>query len=273
MSQSPTLLTLDQQRPLLLAGPCAIEGPQTIDIAKQLADVIGDMGFNWVFKASFDKANRTSSDAARGIGIDEGLDVLAEIRDTLKVPIVTDVHLPDHCQRVAEVADVLQIPAFLCRQTDLLSAAAETGRFVNIKKGQFLAPSGMQHAASKVEAAGNNNIMLTERGTFFGYGNLVVDFAGLPDMRYKDYPTIFDATHSVQQPASEGASTGGDWRRALILLRAAAAAGYDGFFIETHPRPLESPSDGKNMIPLEHLKQVLTDTLGIHQLAKSALRI
>ncbi len=272
MSLSPTLLKLDE-RPILLAGPCAIEGPQTIDIAHQIADEIGDLGFNWVFKASFDKANRTSSDADRGVGLEQGLDILAEIREKLNVPIVTDIHLPEHCQKVAKVADVLQIPAFLCRQTDLLTAAAETGRFVNIKKGQFLAPSAMRHAAAKVEAGNNDNIMLTERGTFFGYGGLVVDFASMPDFRYKDYPLIFDATHSVQQPASEGDSTGGDWQRAPILLRAAAAAGYNGFFVETHPRPLESPSDGKNMIPLENLKQILSETLGFYNLAKSVLRI
>ena len=272
MSLSPTLLKLDE-RPILLAGPCAIEGPQTIDIAHQIADEIGDLGFNWVFKASFDKANRTSSDADRGVGLEQGLDILAEIREKLQVPIVTDIHLPEHCQKVAKVADVLQIPAFLCRQTDLLAAAANTGRFVNIKKGQFLAPSAMRHAAAKVEACNNDNIMLTERGTFFGYGGLVVDFASMPDFRYKDYPLIFDATHSVQQPASEGDSTGGDWQRAPILLRAAAAAGYNGFFVETHPRPLESPSDGKNMIPLENLKQILSETLGFYNLAKSVLRI
>ncbi|MBC8370774.1 MAG: 3-deoxy-8-phosphooctulonate synthase [Planctomycetes bacterium] len=273
MSPAPTLLKLDQ-RPLLLAGPCAIEGRQTIDIACQIADEISDLGCNWVFKASFDKANRTSSEAHRGVGISQGLDILAEIKEKLNVPIVTDVHLPDHCAQVAEVADVLQIPAFLCRQTDLLCAAAETTRYVNIKKGQFLSPSSMSHAAQKVEAMGNNNVMLTERGTFFGYGGLVVDFSSTPDLRYKDYPLIMDATHAVQQPASEGKSTGGDWRRAPILLRAAAANGYDGFFVETHPRPLESPSDGKNMIPLEHLKSVLTDTFSFYDLAsKSVLRI
>ncbi|MFT7516427.1 MAG: 2-dehydro-3-deoxyphosphooctonate aldolase (KDO 8-P synthase) [Myxococcota bacterium] len=273
MSLTPTLLKLDSERPVLLAGPCAIEGPQTVDIACQIAEVIEGSGFNWVFKASFDKANRTASDSQRGVGLERGLDILAEIREKLQVPIVTDVHLPQHCAQVAAVADVLQIPAFLCRQTDLLCAAAETGRFVNIKKGQFLAPSAMQYAAGKVEACGNENIMLTERGTFFGYGGLVVDFASMPDFRYKDYPLILDATHSVQQPASEGSSTGGDWRRAPILLRAAAAAGYNGFFIETHPRPLESPSDGKNMIPLEHLRRVLDETLGFYNLAKSALQI
>ena len=251
--------------PLLLAGHCAIEGPQTIELAKRIADAVADLGFQWVFKASFDKANRTSAGAKRGIGMQQGLDILAEIGQTLKVPLVTDVHLPEQCAAVAAVVDVLQIPAFLCRQTDLLVAAGATGKTVNVKKGQFLAPADMAYAAAKVESTGNHKVLLTERGTFFGYGRLVVDFASLPELQHSGYPVLMDATHAVQAPGGLVGSTGGDWQRAPLLLRAAAATGFDGYFVETHDDPLSSPSDGPNMIPLQHLRKILQNTMAVHQ--------
>ena len=251
------------EAPLLLAGPCAIEGEQTITLAERIAEQLDGLPYRWVFKASFDKANRTSADASRGVGMEVGLEILAKVRDQLKVPIVTDVHLPEQCAAVAEVADILQIPAFLCRQSDLLAAAGETGRTVNIKKGQFLAPSDLAFAAAKVEATGNQSILLTERGTFFGYGRLVVDFASLPELRASGHPILMDATHAVQSPGSAHGATGGDWRRAPLLLKAAAALGFDGFFIETHDDPLNSPSDGPNMIPLQELRAILLDVARI----------
>ncbi|HEX9793387.1 MAG TPA: 3-deoxy-8-phosphooctulonate synthase [Planctomycetota bacterium] len=254
------------EAPLLLAGPCALEGPQTLDYALAIAEAIHGLGYQWVFKASFDKANRTSAGADRGLGLEAGLDLLGAIRERLGVPVVTDVHLPDQCAAAAQVADVLQIPAFLSRQTDLLIAAAETGRTVNVKKGQFMAPGDMAHAAGKVASAGNERVLLTERGTFFGYGRLVVDFASLPELRAPGYPVIFDATHSVQQPGGLGDRSGGDWTRAPILMRAAAAAGVDGYFVESHPRPETSPSDGPNMIPTAELRGVLERVFAIHEL-------
>ena len=261
------------QRPILIAGPCAIEGTKTIEIAEQIAEELEGLNHQWVFKASFDKANRTASNAQRGVGLKEGLEILNQIKDLLKIPIVTDVHSPEQCAEVAGVADVLQIPAFLCRQTDLLFAAAETGAWVNIKKGQFLSPGSLMHSAKKVESKKNNQILLTERGTTFGYGNLIVDFTATPDIRYKDYPLIMDATHAVQKPATEKESTGGDWTLAEYLLRAAAANGFDGFFIETHPNPLTSPSDGPNMIPLKELRKILETVYQFYNLAKSSPRI
>jgi 2-dehydro-3-deoxyphosphooctonate aldolase (KDO 8-P synthase) len=267
VSIQPDMIIGNGQAPLLLAGPCAIEGPQTIELAKRIAEIVRDLGFQWVFKASFDKANRTSAGSKRGIGMQQGLDILAEIGSTLNVPLVTDVHLPEQCAQVAEVVDVLQIPAFLCRQTDLLVAAGETGKTVNVKKGQFLAPADMVYAAAKVESTGNERVLLTDRGTFFGYGRLVVDFASLPELQQSGYPVLMDATHAVQAPGGMQGSTGGDWQRAPLLLRAAAATGFDGYFIETHDDPLSSPSDGPNMIPLEHLRGILQTTLAVHKAA------
>ncbi len=251
--------------PLLLAGPCAIEGPQTVEIAHQIAEALTGLEVQWVFKASFDKANRTAASSNRGLGLDTGLALLAQIKAELSVPIVTDVHLPQQCPAVAEVADILQIPAFLCRQTDLLTAAGATSKAVNIKKGQFLAPQDLRYAAEKVSQAGGQHILLTERGTFFGYGRLVVDFSALPELRTAGHPLLMDATHAVQAPGMEGGKTGGDWQRAPFLLNAAAATGFDGFFVETHPQPLRSPSDGPNMIPLQHLREVLQPCLAIRQ--------
>ncbi|MBL7008063.1 MAG: 3-deoxy-8-phosphooctulonate synthase [Planctomycetes bacterium] len=252
--------------PLLIAGPCVIEGRQTVDYAEAIARELDGLGFQWLFKASFDKANRTSLASDRGVGLEAGLEILAEVRRRLGVPVLTDVHLPEQCAPAAEVCDVLQIPAFLCRQTDLLVAAAATGRAINLKKGQFLSPADATHAAAKISGAGNPKVMLTDRGTFFGYGRLVVDFAALPELQATGCPVILDATHSVQEPGSGSGSTGGDWTKAPLLLRAAAAAGYDGFFVETHPDPLSSPSDGPNMIPLAELRKVLQPVIAITRL-------
>ncbi|RMH01164.1 MAG: 3-deoxy-8-phosphooctulonate synthase [Planctomycetota bacterium] len=249
--------------PLLIAGPCVLEGEASLDHAEAIAAALAGLEVHWVFKASFDKANRTSLTAGRGPGLAAGLELLARIRERLGVPVLTDVHLPEQCAPAAEVCDVLQIPAFLCRQTDLLVAAAATGRAVNLKKGQFLAPADAAHAVGKLTAGGNRRVLLTERGACFGYGRLVVDFAALPELRRAGCPLILDATHSVQQPGSGEGRTGGDWTRAPILLRAGAAAGFDGFFVETHPDPLSSPSDGPNMIPLGELRRALEPALAV----------
>jgi 2-dehydro-3-deoxyphosphooctonate aldolase (KDO 8-P synthase) len=254
-------------RPLLLiAGPCVIDNERLcLGIAEMLAGLAGVLPVNVVFKASFDKANRTSVSSYRGLGLDEGLAVLERVRARTGLPITTDVHLPEQATAAGQVCDLLQIPAFLCRQTDLLLAAAATGRAVNVKKGQFVAPADMKHVVAKLLAGGCHDIMLCERGTFFGYGRLVNDFAGLITMRAMGVPVIFDATHSVQQPASRGDSTGGD--RALVepLARAAAAVGIDGLFLETHPDPEQSPSDGPNMVPLEQLRGVVERVVRIHE--------
>ncbi len=266
----PTAARSEQDLPLLIAGPCAVEGTQTVEYAHAIAEALNGLPCHWSFKASFDKANRTSVDAQRGVGMDTGLQILADIKQQLQVPIVTDVHLPEQCKAAAEVADVLQIPAFLCRQTDLLVAAANTGAVVNIKKGQFLAPEGMAQAAAKVTESGNSKVWLTDRGTFFGYGRLVVDFAGLPEMQASGHPVLLDATHSVQRPGGLGDRTDGDWTLAPLLLRAAAAAGFDGYFVETHPDPLQSPSDGPNMIPLDQLREVMETVFAISAAARGS---
>ena len=254
-------------RPLLLiAGPCVIDNERLcLGIAEMLAGLADVLPVNVVFKASFDKANRTSVSSYRGLGLDEGLAVLDRVRARTGLPITTDVHLPEQATAAGQVCDLLQIPAFLCRQTDLLLAAAATGRAVNVKKGQFVAPADMKHVVAKLLAGGCRDIMLCERGTFFGYGRLVNDFAGLITMRAMGVPVVFDATHSVQQPASRGDSTGGD--RALVepLARAAAAVGIDGLFLETHPDPEQSPSDGPNMVPLEQLRGVVERVVRIHE--------
>ncbi|MFM9058677.1 MAG: 3-deoxy-8-phosphooctulonate synthase [Planctomycetaceae bacterium] len=251
---------------LVIAGPCVIETADLcLRIAEHLAALQASLGVQVVFKASFDKANRTSGGSFRGPGMDEGLAVLERVRATVGLPVTTDVHLPEQAAAAGQVCDLLQIPAFLCRQTDLLLAAAATGRAVNVKKGQFVAPGDMKHAVAKLLAGGCRDVMLCERGTFFGYGRLVNDFAGLVTMRAMGVPVIFDATHSVQQPASLGGATGGD--RALVepLARAAAAVGIDGVFFETHPQPDASPSDGPNMVPLAELRGVLGRVLRIHE--------
>ena len=249
---------------LVIAGPCVIESEQLCqDIAQVLVEINQSLPVNIVFKASFDKANRTSASSRRGPGLQDGLEILRSVKTTSGLPVTTDVHLPEQAGPVAEVCDLLQIPAFLCRQTDLLVAAAATGRAVNVKKGQFMAAADMQHALEKLAAGGCHNALLCERGTFFGYGRLVNDFSGLLTMRSFGAPVIFDATHSVQRPASHGDATE---RSTLVepLARAAAAVGVDGVFFETHPEPDTSPSDGSNMVSLSQFRSMLERVLQIH---------
>ncbi len=253
----------------ILAGPCAIED---IDILRKTADVLSEvcaeLGINYIFKSSFDKANRTSINSYRGVGMEKGLEILSKIKKEFDVPIVTDVHLPDQCAPVAEVADIIQIPAFLCRQTDLLVAAAKTGKIVNIKKGQFLAPQQMKQLVKKVEESGNKRILLTERGTTFGYNNLVVDFRSFYIMREFGYPVVFDATHSVQMPGANGETTGGDRRFIPSLAKAAVAAGVDTLFFEIHPNPDCAPCDGPNMLKLEDAKALFTKCKEIYEVVR-----
>jgi len=249
---------------LLIAGPCVIESLDlTLEIAARLKVIAAERRLQLVFKASFDKANRTSGSAFRGVGLTKGLDVLAIVKERLGIPVTTDVHESSQTAAVAEVCDVLQIPAFLARQTDLLVAAAETGRVVHVKKGQFMAPSDMRYVVQKLEAAGCVDILLCERGTFFGYGRLVNDLRALPQMRELGVPVIFDATHSVQEPGGLGGATGGNRRMVEPLARAAVAVGVDGLFFETHPDPDSSPSDGPNMLPLDEFPAVLDRLLQI----------
>ncbi|MEM7668495.1 MAG: 3-deoxy-8-phosphooctulonate synthase [Pseudomonadota bacterium] len=258
-------------RPMaLIAGPCQAEGvAHSVDIAGHLAALCAARSIPYVFKASFDKANRTSVDGPRGLGLDEGLAVLAAVRDQIGCPVLTDVHLPEQCAPVAEICDVLQIPAFLCRQTDLLRAAGRTGRAVNVKKGQFLAPWDMPHVAAKLASTGNENILLCERGTSFGYNTLVTDMRSLPQLAATGYPVIFDATHSVQQPGGLGGASGGQRAFAPVLARAALSLGIAGLFIETHPDPDTAPSDGPNMIPLDAMAALLDTLTAFDRLAKS----
>jgi 2-dehydro-3-deoxyphosphooctonate aldolase (KDO 8-P synthase) len=250
--------TIPSDRMLLIAGPCVIQSVELcLEIAESVAESCERLGIQFVFKASFDKANRTSSGSFRGPGIDEGLAVLAKVKATIGCPVTTDVHLPEQAIPVSQVCDLLQIPAFLARQTDLIVACAETGKPLNVKKGQFMAPSDMKYVVDKVRASGSGGICLCERGTFFGYGRLVNDMTSLPQMRQLGVPVIFDATHSVQQPGGLGGSTGGNRTMVEPLARAAAAVGVDGLFFETHPNPENSPSDGPNMVPLHQFDAVL----------------
>lgn len=254
---------------VLIAGPCQLE---SYDHARMMAERISEAcaatGTKFIFKASYDKANRSSLTTQRGLGIEQGLEILGRIRDEFRVPVLTDVHEPRHCAVAAEICDVLQIPAFLCRQTDLLLAAGETNRAINIKKGQFLAPWDMKNVAAKVESTGNRNIMLCERGTSFGYNTLVTDFRGLPTMAETGWPVIFDATHSVQQPGGLGGSSGGQRHFVPTLARAACAVGVAGLFIETHQDPDNAPSDGANMIPIESMGALIADLRAFDALAK-----
>ncbi len=242
----------------LIAGPCQIE---SLDHARRMAEGIAAAadraGVPWIYKSSFDKANRSSHRTQRGVGLDDGLGVLSRIAHEFAVPVLTDVHLPDQCAPVAAVCDVLQIPAFLCRQTDLLLAAGETGAAINVKKGQFLAPADMANVAAKIASTGNDRILLCERGTSFGYNTLVSDFRALPTMAGTGWPVVFDATHSVQQPGGLGTSSGGDRRFVPVLARAAVAVGCAALFIETHEDPDNAPSDGPNMVPLDQLGDLL----------------
>ncbi|HMV09450.1 MAG TPA: 3-deoxy-8-phosphooctulonate synthase [Cyclobacteriaceae bacterium] len=250
-------ITLGSDKMVLFAGPCAAESYEIcMEVGSTVKQLCANLGIEYVFKSSFDKANRTSSGSYRGNSMETGLEILSRVKRELNVPIVTDVHESYQCAEAATVADVLQIPAFLCRQTDLLKAAAKTGRAVKIKKGQFMAPEDMQYAVQKVRGEGNDNVFLTERGASFGYHTLVVDMRSLPIMRQYS-PVIFDVTHSVQQPGGKGGSSGGQREFAPFLARAAAAVGVDGFFIETHPNPEKALSDGPNMIPLKEMESFL----------------
>ena len=242
----------------LIAGPCVIESEEMVlSIAKKMKDITDKLGIPYTFKASFDKANRTSISGFRGPGIEEGLRILQKVKDTYNLPICTDIHEPWQAEKAAEVCDILQIPAFLCRQTDLLVAAAKTGKCINIKKAQFLAPWDMKNCVEKVRQSGNNNVMLCERGTTFGYNTLVVDMTGLRVMKDMGVPVIFDATHSVQKPGGNGTSTGGNRQYVEYLAKAAVSVGVDGLFMETHPDPDNAKSDGPNMVPLGEMEELL----------------
>jgi 2-dehydro-3-deoxyphosphooctonate aldolase (KDO 8-P synthase) len=255
----------------LIAGPCQMESrAHALEMASALKEIAAKLAIGLVYKTSFDKANRTSGKSARGLGLDQALPVFAEIRDTLGLPVLTDVHEIDQCARAAEVVDVLQIPAFLCRQTDLLVAAAKTGKTVNVKKGQFLAPWDMKNVVAKITGAGNRNVLVTERGASFGYNTLVSDMRSLPIMaRDTGAPVIFDATHSVQQPGGQGTSSGGQREFVPVLARAAVAIGVAGVFIETHQDPDKAPSDGPNMIALKDLEGLLRTLQAFDRIAKS----
>ncbi|MDH5398594.1 MAG: 3-deoxy-8-phosphooctulonate synthase [Cyclobacteriaceae bacterium] len=262
-------LGISGEKMMLFAGPCVIESEELcLEVAATMKEITSSLGINYVFKASFDKANRTSAESFRGDGMEAGLKVLEKVKNTVGVPVITDVHESFQINEVASVVDVLQIPAFLCRQTDLLLAAGKSGRAVNIKKGQFMAAEDMQYAVEKVRSTGNEKVTLTERGNSFGYHNLVVDMRNLPVMR-KFAPVVFDVTHSVQQPGGAGGKSGGQREFAPFLARAAAAAGVDGFFIETHPDPAKALSDGPNMIPLHEMKDFLTMIKGYFDLSSS----
>lgn len=253
----------------VLAGPCQMESrAHALEMAAALSEAAKTLGIGLVYKSSFDKANRTSLSGRRGIGLDAALPIFAEIRERFGLPVVTDVHETEQCARVAEVVDVLQIPAFLCRQTDLLIAAAKTCRVVKIKKGQFLAPWDMKNVVAKVTGSGNPNVLVTERGSSFGYNTLVVDMRALPQMAETGAPVIFDATHAVQQPGGQGTSSGGDRRFVPVLARAAVAAGVAGLFIETHQDPDHAPSDGPNMVPLKDFAALISELQAIDRVVK-----
>jgi 2-dehydro-3-deoxyphosphooctonate aldolase (KDO 8-P synthase) len=278
-SKSATLVTVPvgpvtfgNELPLaVIAGPCQLESrDHAFEMASALKEITARLGVGFVFKTSFDKANRTSATAARGIGLDKALPIFAELREKLQVPVLTDVHEIEQCEPAASVVDVLQIPAFLCRQTDLLVAAAKTGKVVNVKKGQFLAPWDMANVVAKVTGAGNPNVLVTERGVSFGYNTLVSDMRALPVLaRTTGAPVIFDATHSVQQPGGKGASSGGEREFVPVLARAAVAVGVAGVFIETHQDPDHAPSDGPNMVPLKEFEGLLRMLMAFDAVAKS----
>ncbi|MGE0848791.1 MAG: 3-deoxy-8-phosphooctulonate synthase [Hyphomicrobiaceae bacterium] len=263
-------VTFANDRPIaVFAGPCQMESrAHALEMAAALKEIAGRLGIGLVYKTSFDKANRTSLSGRRGIGLDGALPVFAEIRETLSLPVVTDVHEAEQCARLAEVVDVLQIPAFLCRQTDLLIAAAKTARPVKVKKGQFLAPWDMANVVAKITGSGNPNVLVTERGASFGYNTLVVDMRSLPIMAQTGCPVIFDATHAVQQPGGQGTASGGDRRFVPVLARAAVAVGVAGLFIETHQDPDNAPSDGPNMVPLRDLEALLDELIAIDGVVK-----
>ena len=254
----------------IMAGPCAIESQDILNrTAEKLKEITEKLGINYIFKSSFDKANRSSITSFRGPGLEKGLEMLAKVKSEFYLPIVTDIHNPNQAAVVAEVADVLQIPAFLCRQTDLLVAAAKTGKIVNIKKGQFLAPEQMLPLIKKVEDSGNSNILVTDRGTSFGYNNLVVDFRGIQIMQQFNYPVVFDATHSVQLPGANGTASGGDRRFVPLLAKSAMAAGANALFFEVHPDPDCAKCDGPNMIPLDKAETLFRHCKEIFELVRS----
>jgi 2-dehydro-3-deoxyphosphooctonate aldolase (KDO 8-P synthase) len=264
-------VTVGNDLPLtLIAGPCVLESrAHALEMSAALKELTAKLGIGLIYKTSFDKANRTSIDSPRGIGLKEALPILAEVRETRGIPVLTDVHEPGQCAEVAEAVDVLQIPAFLCRQTDLLIAAAKTGRAVNVKKGQFLAPWDMANVAAKLASAGNTNVLLTERGASFGYNTLISDMRSLPILARTGYPIVFDATHSVQQPGGLGGRSGGEREFVPVLARAAVAVGVAAVFMETHQDPDHAPSDGPNMVPLNALKGILEILVEFDRLAKS----
>ncbi len=255
----------------LIAGPCVLESRQhALECAGALAEIAGRLGIGLIYKSSFDKANRTSIAGERGIGLEDGLPILAEVRDATGLPVLTDVHLPEQCAAVAEAVDVLQIPAFLSRQTDLVVAAAKTGRALNIKKGQFLAPWDMKNVVAKADEAGNTDVMVCERGVSFGYNTLVSDMRALPELAATGCPVVFDATHSVQQPGGQGTASGGQREFVPVLARAAVAVGVAAVFMETHPDPDNAPSDGPNMIPLGQIEDLIANLMAFDKLAKSS---
>lgn len=274
-TQITDILSIGDRQPLtLIGGPCVIESADfTLKMAEEIQKICDRLKISFIFKSSFDKANRTSISSFRGYPMDMGLKILQKVKDKIGVPVLTDIHESHQAATVAEVADVLQIPAFLCRQTDLLLAAAATGKAINVKKGQFLAPWDMKNVVTKLESAGANKILLTERGTCFGYNALVVDFRSLPQMKELGYPVVFDATHSVQMPGGKGDQTGGQREYVPYLAKAAAAVGIDALFMEVHENPDLAPSDGSNMIFLADLEQTLQEILNIHNLqsAKSTI--
>lgn len=266
-------ITFSNELPLrIIAGPCVLESRQhALEISCALKEIAESLNIEIVYKTSFDKANRSSHENPRGVGINKGLEILSEIRSTTKMPVITDVHTEEQCALVASSADILQIPAFLCRQTDLLKAAAETGKPIHIKKGQFLAPWDMKNVINKVENVGNKNILVCERGVTFGYNTLVNDMRALPILKQFGYPVIFDATHSVQQPGGAGTKTSGERQYVATLARAAASIGVAGIFLETHQDPDRAPSDGPNMVYLKDLPNLLKLLMTFDQLAKSSL--
>ena len=254
----------------IIAGPCQMESrDHALEMASALKEIADRLGLGLVYKSSFDKANRTSLGAARGLGLDKALPIFAEIKERFGMPVITDIHEASQCARVAEVVDILQIPAFLCRQTDLLIAAAQSGAVINVKKGQFLAPWDMRNVVTKITESGNGNVMLTERGASFGYNTLVSDMRSLPIMAQTGAPVIFDATHSVQQPGGQGTSSGGQREFVTVLARAAVAVGVAGVFIETHQDPDNAPCDGPNMIALANLEAMLTQLQAFDAIAKA----
>lgn len=264
-------LTVGNDLPLaIIAGPCAMESREhASEMAQALSEICGSLGVGLIYKSSFDKANRTSLSSQRGIGLDQALPIFAEIRETFGCPVLTDVHDATQCAAVAEAVDVLQIPAFLCRQTDLLVAAAKTGAVVNVKKGQFLAPWDMRNVAEKVRASGNDRVLLTERGASFGYNTLVTDLRGLPIMAQTGCPIVFDATHSVQQPGGQGTTSGGQREFVPVLARGAVAVGVAAVFMEVHQDPDRAPSDGPNMVPLHQFRDLLETLVAFDKLAKA----